>query len=97
MSMSWLSPLIEPGMVVNHGRDRGAELRRLFGLKTTDKLVYIYIGRYGQSDLDWSRLQQSTRTGIHFLGYHPAPLENAANLHAVPSAEWPGGRSHRLE
>ena len=55
MSMSWLSAGHRPGMVVNQGRDRSGELRRLFGLKKTDKLVYIYIGRYGQSDLDWSR------------------------------------------
>ncbi len=32
MSMSWLSPKIDPGMVVNQGRDRSGELRRLFRL-----------------------------------------------------------------
>ena len=44
------------GMVVNQGKDRRAELRRLLGLKKSDKLVYLYVGRYGQSDLDWPRL-----------------------------------------
>ena len=50
-----------------------AELRRLFGLNKADKLVYIYIGRYGQNDLDWSRLQRFDAQGIHFLGYQPVP------------------------
>ena len=48
MSMSWMSPVIEPGMVVNQGRDRSAELRRLFGLKKTDKLVYLYSAATGR-------------------------------------------------
>ena len=91
MSMSWLSPKIEPGMVVNQGRDRASELRRLFGLRKTDKLVYIYIGRYGQNDLDWSRLRRFADQGIHFLGYHPAPRGKPDNFHVVPSADWPGG------
>jgi hypothetical protein len=91
MSMSWLSPRIEPGMVVSQGRDRSGELRRLFGLRKTDKLVYIYIGRYGQNDLDWSRLGRFTDQGIHFLGYQPAPRGTPDNFHLVPSSDWPGG------
>jgi hypothetical protein len=91
MSMSWLSPLVEPGMVVNQGRDRGGELRRLFGLKKSDRLVYIYIGRYGQSDLDWSRLRRYDAQGVHFLGYQPEPRGKPDNFHFVPSADWPGG------
>ena len=91
MSMSWLSPTIEPGMVVNQGRDRSGELRRLFGYAEADKLVYIYIGRYGQNDLDWSRLGRFTDQGIHFLGYHPEPRGKPDNFHLVPSADWPGG------
>ena len=89
--MSWLSPKIEPGMVVNQGRDRSGELRRLFGLKKTDKLVYIYIGRYGQNDLDWSRLRRFAAQGVHFLGYQPEPRGKPDNFHLVPSADWPGG------
>jgi hypothetical protein len=91
MSMSWLSPKIEPGMVVNQGRDRNGELRRLFGLKKADKLVYIYIGRYGQNDLDWSCLRRFTAQGVHFLGYQPEPEGKPDNLHLLPSADWPGG------
>jgi hypothetical protein len=91
MSMSWLSPLIQAGMIVTKGRYRSSELRHLLGLKTTDKLVYVYLGRYGQNGLDWSRLRRFADRGIHFLGYHPAPGGNPANLHVVPSADWPGG------
>lgn len=91
MSMSWLSPTIDSGMVANLGRDRGSELRRLFGLKKNDKLVYIYIGRYGQNDLDWSRLQRFAAHGIHFLSYQPEPRGKPDNFHVVPSADWPGG------
>jgi hypothetical protein len=91
MSMSWLAPVIESGMVVTQGRDRSAELRRLFGLKPIDKLVYLYLGRYGQSDLDWSRLQRFSEQRVHFLAYHPAPNGNPSNLWVVPSVDWPGG------
>jgi hypothetical protein len=91
MSMSWLSPKIDPGMVVNQGHDRSGELRRLFGLDKSDKLVYMYIGRYGQNELDWSRLRRFAAQGIHFLGYHPGPRGMPENLHLVPSADWPGG------
>ena len=91
MSMAWLSPKIEPGMVVNHGRDRSDELRRLFGLKKPDRLVYIYIGRYGQNDLDWSCLQRFAAQRVHFLSYQPEPHGKPDNFHLVPSADWPGG------
>ena len=91
MSMSWLTPLIEPGMVATQGRDRSGELRQLFGLRKTDKVVYIYIGRYGQNDLDWSRLRRFAAQGVHFLGYQPEPHGKPDNFHLVPSALWPGG------
>jgi UDP:flavonoid glycosyltransferase YjiC (YdhE family) len=91
MSMAWLSPKIEPGMAANQGRDRSNELRRMFGLTKSDKLVYIYIGRYGQNDLDWSRLGRFSAQGVHFLGYLPEPHGKPDNFHFVPSAEWPGG------
>jgi hypothetical protein len=91
MTMASMSPRIEPGMVVTRGADRSKELRRLFGLNKSDRLVYLYIGRYGQNDLDWSRLERFAARGIHFLSYHPAPPGTPANMHAVPSADWPGG------
>ena len=89
MSMSWLSPVIASGMIVNQGRNRATELRRLVGLKKSDKLVYLYIGRYGQNDLDWSRLERFARDTIHFMSYYPAPAGNPSNLHVVQI-----GRAH---
>ena len=91
LRMSWLRPRLDVGMVVHRRRDRRAELRRLVGIKPSEKLVYIYIGRYGQDDLDWSRLARVADRGIHFVGYPPAPGHWPANLHLVPSADWPGG------
>ncbi len=91
LRMSWLSRHIDAGMVVNRGRNRHAELRRLFGLPKADKLVYLYIGRYGQSDLDWSRLERFRAAGVQFIGYPPGPAQQPSNLHIVPSPDWPGG------
>jgi hypothetical protein len=90
MRMSWLSPIINVGMVVKPGRDRRAQLCRLTGLGRREKLVYLYLGRYGQSDLDWSRLERFAAKGIHFLSYHPAPSGKLDNLHVIPAADWPG-------
>jgi hypothetical protein len=91
LRMRWLAPHIEPGMVVNRGCERRAELHRMLGLSTRTKLVYLYLGRYGQRDLDWSRLERLGARGIHFLSYHPAPTGSLENLHVLPSAYWPGG------
>jgi hypothetical protein len=91
LRMAWLSPVKNVGMVVNEGRDRRAELRRKLRLARRARLVYIYIGRYGQTGLSWTRLERFAEQGIHFLAYHPVPGAQPANLHVVPSAEWPGG------
>ena len=91
MSMSWLAPVIRLGMVVADARDRRTELRRLLGLTKTDKIVYLYLGRYGQSGLEWSHLRRFAEHGIHFLGYHPLPSAKLTNYHVAPSADWPGG------
>jgi hypothetical protein len=91
LRMSWLKPQIEAGMVVNLGRDRRAELRRSLALSKSDRLVYLYLGRYGQSDLEWQRLDRFAERGIHFLGFHPAPVGKIKNLHIIHSADWPGG------
>jgi hypothetical protein len=91
LAMSWLSPKVDVGMVVKDRRDRRAELRDCFGLNATDKLVYVYVGRYGQNDLDWSRLERVAGRRVHFVSYSPAPEPRPRNLHVVPSADWPGG------
>jgi len=91
MRMSWLSRTIDTGMVVNPARNRRAELLRSIGLSKAHRLVYLYIGRYGQSDLDWPRLERFAARGIHFLSHHAGPDDGPANLHVVPSPDWPGG------
>jgi hypothetical protein len=91
LTMSWLKPAIDVGMVVNQGRNRRAELVRSLGLTRRERVVYLYVGRYGQDDLDWSRLERLGERGIHFVGYDPFPGGAPRNLHVIPSPEWPGG------
>jgi hypothetical protein len=79
---------IDVGMVVTPGRDRRGELVERLGLQASDRLVYFYVGRYGQSNLNWGRLE--ALAGVHFVGFHPAPGVSPANLHVVPADEWTG-------
>jgi hypothetical protein len=90
LRMSWLKPAIDVGLVANRGRDRRDELVHELGLSPRDRLVYLYIGRYGQEDLDWSRLERFGERGIHFVAYDPAP-GGPGNLHVIESNAWPGG------
>lgn len=82
--------VINVGMVVTPGRDRRAELRQALGLGPTEKVVSFYVGRYGQADLDWDRLAALGRAGVHFVGFHPAPVGPLPNLHVVPAETWTG-------
>jgi hypothetical protein len=91
LKMSWMKPAIDVGLVVNQGRKRRGELARSLGLSRGDRVVYLYIGRYGQVDMDWARLERFGERGIHFVGYDPAPGVGPRNLHVVPSPDWPGG------
>lgn len=91
LAMSWLPRQTRVGLVANPGRDRSAELQALLGLGDSEKLVYFYIGRYGQDDLDWDRLAALGSRGVHFVGYHAAPVGELANLHLVSPREWSGG------
>lgn len=88
LPMTEVAPIIDVGMVVNRGRDRRAELRETLGLDPTTKLVYFYIGRYGQADLNWDRLEAID--GVHFIGFHPAPVGPLRNLHVIPATDWNG-------
>jgi hypothetical protein len=90
LSMSWLRPVYDAGMIVNQVKDRGAELRKSLGLKRSDRLVYLYVGRYGQSDLDWPALGAHGRRAVHFVTYPPLPARSPANLHTVSTADWTG-------
>jgi hypothetical protein len=88
LRMSRLGTVIDVGMVVTPGRDRRAELRADLGLAPTDKLVYFYVGRYGQANLGWQRLER--HKGVHFVGFHSAPEANLDNLHVVDAKAWTG-------
>src|SRR5262249_52773489 len=72
--------------------NRRDELRKRLGLKASDRLVYFYVGRYGQDDLGWKRLEHLEAKRIHFVGFHPAPgsSQSPANLHVVSAHEWTG-------
>jgi hypothetical protein len=91
LRMSWLPRQVSVGLVANPGRNRRKELARALGLGPRERLVYFYIGRYGQDDLDWKRLGRFAARGVHFVGYHSAPVGPIPNLHLVSAAEWPGG------
>ncbi len=90
LKMAWLPRVYDAGMVVNQVKNRGGELRRFLGLKQSDRLVYLYIGRYGQADLDWPALGVHGDRGVHFVMYPPLPARAPSNLHVVPTADWPG-------
>lgn len=88
LSLAGLAPIEEVGLVVNPGRDRRRELRDRLGLADGDKLVYFYVGRYGQQGLGWERM--GMMEGVHFVGFHPADGEPPPNLHVIRAAEWTG-------
>jgi hypothetical protein len=82
--------VIELGMVVTPGRDRRVELRRRLGLSAREKLVYFYVGRYGQANMGWERIAAMGQGGIHFVGFHAAPVGPLANLDVLPADAWTG-------
>ena len=88
LRMGGIAPIIDVGMVVTPGVDRRAELRESLGIGPDERVVYFYIGRYGQADLGWDRLAR--REGVHFVGFHPAPTGPLPNLHVVPADRWTG-------
>jgi hypothetical protein len=90
LAMSWLKDRVDVGMVVTHGRDRRVELRRSLGLGVRDRLVYFYVGRYGQDGMGWERIAGLGKRGIHFVGFHEAPIGPLPNLHVVPAERWTG-------
>lgn len=88
LRMAGVAPTIEVGMIVTPGIDRRVELRQKLGLSPSDRVVYFYIGRYGQENLGWERLARLD--GVHFVGFHEAPSGPLPNLHVVPATEWTG-------
>lgn len=79
---------IAVGLVGSPGRDRRPELMERLALALGAKLVYLYVGRYGQSDLDWARL--ADHRDAHFITFHAAPIGPIENLHVVSADEWTG-------
>lgn len=81
---------ISAGMVLTPGRDRTDELRAHVQASPDQRVVYIYLGRYGQNDLDWPRLAE--HRDLQFVGFHPPPPQVGAlpNLHVVPADSWTG-------
>ena len=90
LRMADVAPVIDVGMILAPGQNRSNELRKRLGLKASDRLVYFYVGRYGQDDLGWKRLERLGAKAIHFVGFHPAPGHSPANLHVIPPHEWTG-------
>ena len=92
LSLERLAPLIDVGMVVTPARDRRGELRSMLGLTDSDKIIYLYLGRYGQDDYEWCRLAALADRGVHFVAFHGAPESAGAvsNLHVVRSTAWNG-------
>ena len=65
-------------------------MRARFGITDGDKVVYFYVGRYGQADLGWDRLGPA-RMGVHFVGFHPAPPAPARRMSTSSRpTEWTG-------
>lgn len=88
LAMRGIGPTEDVGLVVSPGRDRREELRGSLGLSRGEKLVYFYVGRYGQADLGWRRLGRMD--GVHFVGFPPHPSPDVPNLHVVDPTRWTG-------
>jgi hypothetical protein len=90
LRLAGVAPTIEVGLVVTPGHDRRAELRRHLGLSSREKLVYFYVGRYGQAAMGWERLEKMAACGVHFVGFHPAAVGSLPNLHVLAPEHWTG-------
>ena len=88
LAMTGLARVENVGHVVNRGRDRRSELKDHLGLSDQDKLVYFYVGRYGQEGLGWERM--ASMRGTHFIGFHPPQGVSPGNFHAIPAIDWNG-------
>ncbi len=54
-------------------------------------------GGTGRTNLGWERLELLGRKGIHFVGFHPAPVGPLPNLHVVPAGRVDRRRPGRLD
>ncbi len=74
------------GLVARRGRDRTRELLAELGLSRDARLVYMYVGRNGQDDIQWQNL--SRLPDYHFISYQ-AIGGAADNWHVVDLVRWP--------
>ena len=88
--MAWLPGQINVGMVANPGRDRRSELHRVLGSGGKREAGLFLRRPVWPERPDWASLEKYAARGIHFVGYHPAPVGPLKNLHLVPAADWPG-------
>lgn len=88
LSLAEIPRRLDVGLVTTPGRDDRQALCRLLDIDPKSTLVYFYIGRYGQADLDWKNLD--ALRGYAFIGFHEAPVGRLPNLHVVPPNEWNG-------
>ncbi len=85
MRMDWFRRTHELGLVCRPARSRRAALRKALGLARGAKLIYVYVGRYGQSDMRWDRL---AKLPYHFVAYQTLG-GSCDNWHVVDPAQWP--------
>jgi len=91
LAMAGRAPAIDVGMVTNAGCDRQAELRRTLGLLGQEKLIYLYLGRYGSDDFGWRRLEPLSKRGLHFVGFQEGTSSRpVSNAPTVPPESWTG-------
>jgi hypothetical protein len=74
------------GLVTRQGRNRQSELIRELGVPRDSRLVYIYVGRYGQADITWENL--GSLSDFQFVSYHPLEV-CCPHWHVLDPARWP--------
>lgn len=86
MRMNGFERVHELGLVCRPARPERSKLRRALGLPPDAKLIYVYVGRYGQADMDWGRVQKLLP--YHFVSYQRIEPPSD-NWHVADAAEWP--------
>jgi len=74
------------GLVTRRGRNRRTELLRELGLRRGSRLVYMYVGRYGQDDMEWTNLTRLA--DFQFVSYHPLEIR-FPHWHVLDPDRWP--------
>jgi L-arabinokinase len=73
-----------PVVVGRNGRDRGDELREMFGIDPAKRIGLIYTGNFGLDNVRWGKLEKFD--GWEFMGVYPLP-GNPKNYHLV-TKDW---------